>query len=124
MKHYFHFLIAGAILLGSLIIFNYQNSEIVTQITDNPDLEQTEFLAEICSNQTAASSLPYYRLKPEIAHESKAGNFKHLEYLNSAEHQVRSKTQMQIRLELLPVIGVQSGQYPHHYSRSDDPPLS
>lgn len=124
MKHYFHFLFVAGILLGSLIIFNNQNRECVTQITDNPDLVQIEFLAEICSTQTAASSLPSYRLKPEIAYESKAGNLKHLEYLNSAEHQVRSKTQMQIHLELLPVFGIQSGQYHHHYSRSDDPPLS
>lgn len=124
MKNYFHLLFVAGILLGSLIIFNNQKSENPRQLADKYEPVQTELLAEISSNQTAASTLASYRHKQEIAYESKAGNLKHLEYLNSTEHQVRSKTQMQIHLELLPVFGIQSGQYHHHYSRSDDPPLS
>ena len=123
MKHYFHFLFVGAILLGSLILFNHQKSEPVTQLADHPDPLRMELLAEICTNQIA-SIVPSNRNSPELASESCSGNLKHLEYLNSAAHKVRSKIQMKIHLELLPVLVIQSGQDLHQVPRSDDPPLS
>ena len=113
----------GVILLGSLILFNKQKSESDTQITDNPDLVHIELLADICSNQIAASTLTSHRHIPELADAFKAGNLKHLEYLNSADNQARIKMQMLIHLELLPVLGIQSGQDLHHRSSYDDPPF-
>jgi len=120
VKHYFHFLFVGAVLLGSLILFNHQRSEPVTHLADHPD---SELLAEICTTQIA-STVHSNRYKPEVSGESRAHDLKQLEYLNSAAHKVRSKTQMKIRLELLPVLVVQSGQDLHQVPRSDDPPLS
>lgn len=122
MKNYFHILFVGAVLLGSLIIFNKQNDERSSQLADKYELVQTELLAEISSSQTDATTLPAYMHKPEIAFESIAGNLKHLGFLKSAEHQVRSKTQLQIHLELLPVFGIQSGQFLPHFTGPDDPP--
>ena len=123
MKHYFQFLFLGAVLLGSLILFNHQKSEPFSRLADNPDPVHIELLAEICTNQIA-SAVPSIKYKPEIAGESGAGNFKQLEYLNSAAHKVRNKTQMKIHLELLPVLVIQSGQNLHKGPGSDDPPLS
>ena len=124
MKHYFQFLFLAAILLGSLIVFNYQKVESASQLTETPDLVQTELMAELPSSQLAASTLLSYRHNPEIAYESISGNLRHLESLNSADYQVRSKTLKEIHLELLPVLGIQSGQYFPHHPGSEDPPLS
>lgn len=114
----------AAILLGSLFVFNYQKGENASQLTETPDLVQTELMAELPSSQLAASTLLSYRHNPEITLESVSGNLKHLEYLNSADYQVRRKTMMEIHLELLPVLGIQSGQYFPHRPGSEDPPLS
>jgi len=124
VKSYFHFLFIGAVLLGSLIIFNNQQGESVSRLTDNHDPLHTQLLAEICSTRIATSIIPSQKHITNPDDELVSGNLKHLEYLNSTEHQARIKTQMQIHLELLPVLGIQSGQYLHYNSRSDDPPLS
>lgn len=124
MKHFSQFLFLAAILLGSLFVFNYQKGENASQLTETPDLVQTELMAELPSSQLAASTLLSYRHNPEITLESVSGNLKHLEYLNSADYQVRRKTMMEIHLELLPVLGIQSGQYFPHRPGSEDPPLS
>jgi len=113
-----------ALLLVALMIFNGQKSECVTQETGNPDIERIELLAEVCSNQLASSSVPSYWRYSRVIIEAISGNFNHLEYLNLAEHQIRIKAQMQIHLELKPVIYFQSGQNLHHRSRYDDPPVS
>ena len=123
MKHYFQFLFLGAVLLGSLILFNHQKSEPFSRLADNPDPVRIELLAEICTNQIA-STVPSIKYKPELAGESWKGNLKQFEYLNSAAHKVRNKTQMKIHLELLPVLVIQSGQNLHKGPGSDDPPLS
>jgi len=124
VKHNFQFLFLAAILLGSLIVFNNQKGESASQLTKTPDLVQTELMAELPSGQLAASTLLSYRHNPEIALESISGNLRHLESLNSANYQVRCKTLMEIYLELLPVLGIQSGQFFHHHPGSHDPPLS
>ena len=113
MKHYFHFLFTGAVLLVSLMIFNGQKELCDTHATSNPDIEHIDLLAEICSTQIASTSVPSYW------HNS--GNLNHLEYLNTVEHQIRLKTQMQIHLELKPGLDFQSGQNLHPHSRYEDP---
>ena len=123
MKHYFHFLFACALLLGSLIVFNVQKPECVTLVSENPDIEHVALQAEISSNQTAASSVPSSRPTPEVAYKSVSGKLNHPDYLNSSDHQAQIKMQMLIHLELLPVLGIQSGQDLHHRSSYDDPPF-
>ena len=115
---------SGALLLGSLIVFNGQKSECDTLETGNPDIEHIDLQAEVCSNKTAASSVPSYRHNSGVVYESISGNLNHLEYLNLAKHLIRIKAQMQIHLELKPVIGFQTGRNLHHRSRYDDPPIS
>jgi hypothetical protein len=124
VKSYFHTLFVAAVLLGSLIIFNHQTSERVAPSANQPDPVHLELVAELCLNQITASIAP---LQKQIQDPDKilvSGNLKHLEYLNSTEDQVRIRTQMLIHLELLPVLGIQSGRNLHQYCRDDDPPLS
>lgn len=114
----------GAVLLVALMIFNGQKSECDTLETGNPDIEHIDLQAEVCSNQTAASSVPSYLRYSGVVIEAISGKFNSIEYLNSVEQLIRYNTQMQIHLELKPDLDFQSGQNLHHRSRYDDPPVS
>ena len=114
---------AGVLLLGSLILFNNQKSECLTQLRENPEIEHIELLAEVPPSNAPESSVQSNRKYSGIVHEFISAKLKQLEYRNITDHQVRMKTQMQIHLELLPVLGIQSGQDLHHRSSYDDPPF-
>jgi len=121
VKHYFHFLFAFALLLGSLIVFNVQKPECFTLVSENPDIEHVELLAEVPSGNAAASSVQSIRPNSGIIHEFISGKLKQPENRNFADHRVRMKTQMQIHLDLKPVLSKQSGPYLYHRSSYDDP---
>ena len=121
MKHYFHFLFAFALLLGSLIVFNVQKPECVTLVSENPDIEHVEFQAEVPSGNATEYSVQSNRPNSGIVHEFISGKLKQLEYRNFADHQVRMKKQIQIHLDLKPVLSKQTGPYLYHRSSYDDP---
>ena len=124
MKYFFHIIITGALLLGSLIIFNARDNECTTQLTDNPDTEPIELLAELCSKRTNISSPYSFRHNPLAEHESVSGKLNRPGCLDFKEHQLRVKTQMLIYLELKPSIGFQSSMNIHQLSGNDDPPIA
>ena len=108
---------AGALLLGSLILFNNQKSECLTQAGESPGIEHIELQAEVPSNNAAESFTG-------LVFVFNSGKLKYLKNLDFTDHQVRMKTQMQIHLELKPVLGLQSGPYLYHRTSYDDPPVS
>ena len=124
MKHHFHFLFAAALLLGSLILFNNQKSECLSQLNENPQIEHMELLAEIPSRNATESRVQSDRYIWEIVYKFISRQFRHPESLDYKEHQVCMKRQMQIHLELKPLIAKLSGPYLLHRPSYDDPPVS
>jgi hypothetical protein len=112
---------ACVLLLSSLILFNNQKSECLSQARENPEIEHIELLAELPSSNATESSVQSNRHNSGIVHEFISGKLKQLEYRNFAHHQVRMKTQMQIHLDLKPVLSKHSGPYLYHRSSYDDP---
>ncbi len=121
MKHYFQFIFAGVLLLGSLILFNNQKSECLTQLRENPEIEHIELLAEVPPSNVPESSVQSNSKSSGIVHEFISGKLKQLEYRKFTDHQVRMKTQMQIHLDLKPVLSKQSGPFLYYRSSYDDP---
>jgi len=122
VKHYFHFLFTGALLLGSLILFNNQKSECTNIAKEIPAIEHIAFEAELPSRYAAESSVQISRLDPGIVLESSPEKLRQLKSLNYSSQRAHTR-QMQIHLGLKPVLYKQSGQYLHHRSSHDDPPL-
>lgn len=114
----------GALLLGSLIIFNARDNECTTQLTANPDTEPIELLAELCSNRANASSPYSFRHNPLAEHESVSGKLSRSACLDLEENQLRVKTQTLIFLELKPSILFQTSLNVHPLSGTDDPPVA
>ena len=108
---------AGALLLESLILFNNQKSECLTQVGENPGIEHIELQAEVPSNSATESFTG-------LVFVFNSGKLKYLKNLDFTNHQVRIKTQMQIHLELKPVLGMQSGQNLYYRTSYDDPPAN
>ena len=115
---------AGILLLGSLIIFHNEKSECPGQLSENPDIEHIELQAAFPSKGATESLAQSNRHNSGLVYELISGKSKHPESLNFAEHQVRMKTQMQIHLELKPILVRRSGPYLHHRPNYDDPPVS
>ena len=124
MKHFSQYLFACTLLLGALILFNVQKDESVTLASEIPEMEHAVLEAEVCSNQTASSTVLSIRHFPVEAFRSISGKLSHFGYLNSAEHSIRCKRQILIHLELKPFLSIQSGLNLHHRLSYDDPPLS
>ena len=115
MKHLFRLLFTGAILLVSLMIYNGQKNEDISQAREHPDIEHFELQAEICFTRTAsATTLSYWRTSGEIRVPTS-------EHLNDPEYLLLLKKQMQIHHDLKPELGYQSGHYLQHHSPFEDP---
>jgi hypothetical protein len=121
VKHYFHFLFTGALLLGSLILFNNQKSECPNYAMEDRAIEHIELQAELPSRFSAESLVQIYRHDPGIVPESIPDKLRKLESMNNASRRMRIR-QMHIHLGLKPALDKQSGQYLHHRSSYDDPP--
>ena len=105
----------GAILLVSLIIFNGQKNEDISQEREHPYIEHIELQAEICfARTTSATTLSYWRTSGEISVPVS-------EHLNDPEYLLRLKKQMQIHRELKPELDYQSGHFLQHHSPFEDP---
>ena len=116
MKHHFHFLFAAALLLGSLILFNNQKSECLSELKENPQIEHMELLAESLVQSDRPVTGIVYKISSRKLRQSKSPDLKVL--------QVCMKRQMQIHLELKPVIAKLSGPYLLHRPSYDEPPVS
>jgi len=115
VKHLSRFLFTGAILLVSLMIFNGQKGESVTQTRENPDIEHIELQAEICFTRIASSSvLSNWR-------STGASNVPAKYNTDDPGYKLRLKHQIQVHRELLPELDYQSGHYLQHHSSFEDP---
>lgn len=124
MKHYFHFLFTAALLLGSLILYTNQKSECPDQPEDKLRIEHMALQAEVPSREASESLVQSSRHHPGIVSSFTICRFRQSEFLNLTDHQVCMKRQVQIHLELKPLIADLSGTYLLHRSGYDDPPLS
>jgi len=115
---------ALTLLMGSLILFNCRESEDVKLATEAPVMELVDLQVELCSIQTNASPVLSYWLNPVSGNRSVSGKPDPLIDLNLTELRIRIKRQIEIHLELKPLIADQSGQNIQNRSRCDDPPLS
>lgn len=122
MKHHFHIIFAGALLLGSLILFHNQNSEDLEQISALPDLEDIELAAEL-----PLLRFFEYRIHPDRhysiqVHKFNTGKQRNPAYYNTHLLQMRLKMQMDMYLELKANLDFRWGQYFCHPASFDDPP--
>lgn len=118
VKHLFRFLFTGAILLASLIIYNGQKNEDLSECSDHREVEHVELQAafnpvqivsspgQLISRSAGTSILPS---------SSDRDDFK---------YQLHLKKQMQIHRELLPELDHQSGHYLQYHSPFEDPLIS
>lgn len=125
MKHYFRYLITGAVLLIALIIFHDQKSELHTAGIETPEIEQIGLLAEVSVSQSARSTDPTScRLYTAIVKDSFSGRFNIYAFQDFATNQTLLKLQIHIYLELKSDLEFQSIQYLHHHSGFGDPPVA
>lgn len=115
---------AGILLLGSLIIFNNDQSESPGQLSENPDIEHIELQATFPSKGATESPAKSNSHHSGLVYELISGKSKHPESMIFAEYQVRMKTQMLIHLELKPILVQRSGPCLYQPSSYDDPPVS
>jgi len=123
VKHYFRYLVTGAVLLVALIIFNDKKSELPSTGTETPEIEQVELLAELCSTPFARFTDPSYWLSA-IVKEFFSGRFKIKAFKDFASPQTLLKAQIRIYLEHKSDLEFQSDQYLHHHTSREEPPLT
>ena len=122
MKHHFHILIAGALLLGSLIIFHNHKSEAAGNLSELSLVELTELSAELPVQQISQTPIQLNRLHSCLHDQIFSGDIRKAAYPHAASCRMRMKTQMNIFLEQKPVLVFRSGQYLCHLSSYGDPP--
>jgi hypothetical protein len=115
VRHLFRFLFTGAILMVSLMIYNGQKGEDITQQEEHPNIEHIELQAEICSIRIASSSgLSNWQSTGASIVPAKYNT-------DDPGYKLRLKHQIQIHRELLPELDYQSGHYLQHHSSFEDP---
>jgi hypothetical protein len=124
VKHFFHFIFTGSLLLVSLIVFNVQNPESDRLVSEEPDIKHVELQAEVCLYRTYSHPVSSTRENSDAVCNSISASFSRLEGLLSAEQKVRGKRQTLIYLEIKPVLGIRCGHNLGHPSMYEDPPLS
>ena len=124
MKHHFQFIFAAALLLGSLILLNKQSSESPGQLVEHPHIDQVELLAEMPANGSSESPAQSNRLHTENEYTSISSKTRLLESISSTDHRLIMKQQLQIHLEMRPLIAMHSGPMLLHRPGHGDPPVS
>jgi hypothetical protein len=122
VKQQFHILFAGALLLGSLIIFHNQNSEPAGNISEFSHIELTELAAELPLQYTGETPVKPVRLHSSLLDQIFSAHTRNASFPHAATCQIRMKKQMDIYLEQKPVLEFRSGQYPCQPSSYGDPP--
>lgn len=85
-------------------------------------MEHMGLQAELPARYASESGVQIYRHDPGKVLESFRDKYRQRESLNNASH-LACIRQMQVHQGLKPVLENQSGQYIHHRSSHDDPPV-
>lgn len=122
MKHHFHILFAGALLLTSLIILHHQKGEGTGQPEEIPGMQHLELAAEIPALGIKETRIPPGSSYPVMLSPALSAKLLNPASQNSAALQVRIKKQRDIYLEMRPVLDLRSGKHLYHPSVYGDPP--
>ena len=122
MKHFLHLISAVALFLGTLLILDLQKSG--EELSSAPSLEigSMQLLADIPGDHGAAFCFTSGLLRLKTVFESISGKLNHRAFLIGQALVSRSKSQLQVLLELKPLLMIRSGPRLSLADRYDDPP--
>lgn len=123
VKSCFHLVFATVLVLGSIIFIQAQKSEGSCSYADAFESGALELVAEIPAGCSGGSLFSDGIDHPLTAFESEEGSLKFLAFLIQRTQIVQRKTQLQIHLELKPILGLQAGRTIYRPLRNDPPPI-
>jgi hypothetical protein len=122
VKHFIHLISAVALFLGTLLILDLQKSGEESPQAPALDIGSMQLLADIPGNQGAVFCFTSGWNRLETVFESISGKLNHRAFLNGQALITRSKSQLQVHLELKPLLMIRSGPRLSLADRYDDPP--
>jgi hypothetical protein len=122
VKHFLHLISAVALLLGAILVLNIQKSGETSLPAPALEIGSMQLLADIPGDHGAVFCFKSGLHRLEKVFESISGKLNHRAFLNSRAQVIRSKSQLQIHLELKPLLLIRSGPCLSLADRYDDPP--
>ena len=122
MKHFLHLISAAALLLGALLILNVQKPEEASRPGTVLEMGSMQLLADVPGDHGTEFCFTSGLHRLETVFESISGKLNHRAFLNGQALVTRSKSQLQIYLELKPLLMIRSGPFLSMADRYDDPP--
>ena len=122
MKHLSQLLFAGALLLGSLIMFHHQKSEPAGDLRESAPVALSELAAELPVQRISETDIQLISLPSFMSDQTLSGDLRNTPYPHAASCRMRMKAQMDIYLELKPVLDLRSGRHISYPSGDGDPP--
>jgi len=122
VKHFLHLISAVALLLGTLLILDIQKSGEESLSAPALEIGSMQLLADIPGDHGAAYCFTSGLHRLETVFESISGKLGYRAFLNGQTMVARSKTQLQIHLELKPLLMIRTGLCLSLADRYDDPP--
>lgn len=123
MKHFLHLISAVALLLGTLLIMNIQRSGEESLSAPALEMGSMQLLADIPGDNGAVFCFTSGLHRPDTVFESISGKLSYRAFLTGQALVSRRKAQLQIHLELKPLLMIRSGPCPALADRYGDPPL-
>jgi hypothetical protein len=122
VKHFIHLISAVALFLGTLLILDLQKSGEESPQAPALDIGSMQLLADIPGNHGAVFCFTSGWHRLVTVFESISGKLNHRAFLIVQALVSRSKSQLQIHLELKPLLMIRSGPRLSLADRYDDPP--